>query len=533
MKKILFGMLISVAFIGNIEAYESKFNIDIDKINVTSRSDNLIDSLDKSYNIDTEGFSNKVVSNKEVEDLTKKLIDISLSDKSVDEKNKLFSDYLYIDMSNGVNSLTSSLFVKTFLDSINKYKISYDYIKVIRVVEFEMGLLSFAYLPEVEVDGNKQDLVLTYWFKKNGDNYQVHYAWFSIADDLENYFDNLGKSEDAGDIIGGSFKSLSLSGNQVTVTDDILNNLYINNVDSSFQITGMSLGGSNMYGSAFTIRSGVVVTTWSLFIKFLSESDHIFVNDNKGNSYNIDGIIAADTNYDVVILKLDNEVGKSVKFGNPEELKLDDKLFTINSKVNTGFSINYGSFINYENGKLNNLFALSSSDVGSALYNINGEVVGFNTADILNSDLSYANGINYIKELQNILNNTNFNDIKYKELNTFKDTYYQPLEEENKYSNVNDSKLDKYLSIGNIKKNITLPLIKSSYKDKVLSLRYKNSANESLNTMYLVNDLIGDLENQGYKNVYDTLEKKIYENNKYQIVIKENMDYLIILIVEV
>ena len=61
MKKILFGMLISVVFVSNIEAFESKFNIDIDKINVTSRSDNLIDSLDKSYSIDTEGFSNKIV----------------------------------------------------------------------------------------------------------------------------------------------------------------------------------------------------------------------------------------------------------------------------------------------------------------------------------------------------------------------------------------------------------------------------------------------------------------------------------------
>lgn len=533
MKKIVFGLFVSLSFCLVVEAFQSKFNIDIDKINVTSRSDNLIDSLDKSYDIDTKDFSNEIVSNKEVEDLTKKLIEISLSDKTVDEKNKLFSDYLYIDKSNGVNSLTSSLFIKTFLDSINKYKIKYDYIKVIRVVKFEMGLLSFAYLPQVEVDGKMQDLVLTYWFKENEGTYQVHYAWFSVADDLENYFDNLGKNEDLGTIIGGSFKSISLSGNQVTVTDDVLNKLYSENVDSSYQITGMHMGGSNMYGSAFTIRSGVVVTTWSLFIKFLSESQHIFVNDSKGNTYQITGIIAADTNYDVVILKLDNEVGKAVKFGNPEDLKLDDKLFTINSKVNTGFSINYGSFISYEKGKLNNLFALSSSDVGSALYNINGEVVGFNTADILNSDLSYANGINYIKELQNILNNTNFNDIKYKDLNTFKETYYQPLEEEIKYSNVSESKLDKYLSIGNLKKNITLPLIKSSYKDKVLSLRYKNSANESLSTMYLVNDYISDLENQGYKNVYDTSEKKIYENNKYQIIIKENMDYLIILIAEV
>ena len=82
-------------------------------------------------------------------------------------------------------------------------------------------------------------------------------------------------------------------------------------------------------------------------------------------------------------------------------------------------------------------------------------------------------------------------------------------------------------------KTITLPLVKSSYKDGILSLRYKNSASESLSTMYLVNDYIEKLKENGYENTYDTLEKKIYKNNKYQVIIKENMSYLIILIVEV
>ena len=161
----------------------------------------------------------------------------------------------------------------------------------------------------------------------------------------------------------------------------------------------MNLGGNSVYGSAFVLRSGVVVTTWSLFIQFLSSSDFLYVNDNAGNTHVIEGIIAADTEYDVVVLKLANEAGKAVKLGDSNSLKLDDKLFTINSKNNNGFSINYGSYINTLNGKLKNMFAISSSDVGSALYNINGEVVGFNTADVTNSDLSYANSTNYLKEL--------------------------------------------------------------------------------------------------------------------------------------
>ena len=533
MKKIIFGTICFICILCNVYAFKSTFTIDVDKIDISSKADELNKELDKSYSIDTEGFSNKIVSNPNIEELTRKLIDLSLSDKDIETKKKEFADYLFIDSTNGVNSLTSSLFIETYLESLGKYKISYEYIKVIRLVEFEYGILSFAYLPGVNVDGIAKDLVLTFWFKENESNYQVHYAWFSIDTDLENYFNNLGNSEYQGNVIGGTYKNISLTGEKSEVTQEQLQNIYDNNVESSFQITGMSIGGNNMYGSAFSLRSGVVVTTWSLFIKFLSESEYIYVNDNKGNTYSVEGIIAADTKYDVVVLKLDQEVGKNVILGDANNLSLDDKLFVINSKANNGFSINYGSFIKYENGKLNNIFALNSADVGSALYNINGEVVGFNTADVLNSDLSYANSTDYLKDLQKVLSNTEFNNIKIKDIDLFKETYYQPLEEESKYTNVEDKVLDKFMKIGNLKENIALPLIKSSYKNKVLSLRYKNNASESLSTMYLVSSYIQQLEKDGYKNIYNKDDKKIYKNDDYQIIIKENMSYLIIVIMEV
>lgn len=533
MKKILFGLLSFCFLTTSVFAFETTFYIDIDKIDITAKGDNLINGLDKSYNIETKGFKNDTVYNEKVEELTKELIDISFSDKTVAEKQKEFSKYLYIDNSNGSNTLASSLLVETYLKSLSEYEITYEYIQVIRMVEFEQGLLSFAYLPNAVINKLEKDLVLTFWFKENNGEYQIHYAWFSMDDDLQNYFNELGEQENKGDVIGGTYKSISLSGKDVVVTDELLNKLYSNNIGSSYQITGLTLGGNSVYGSAFTLRSGVVVTTWSLFIQFLSNSEFLYVNDYLGNTYPIEGVIAADTNYDVVILKLTEEVGKQVNLGDSNTLKLDDKLFTINSKDNTGFSINYGSFVKYKDGKLNNLFPISESDVGSALYDINGNVVGFNTADVVNSDLSYANSTNYLKELQSTLVNVDFKDIKYKDIDSFKETYYQPLKEEEKYSNLSESSLKDLLKIHGLSKTITLPLVKSSYKDGILSLRYKNSAGESLSTMYLVNDYIETLKDNGYENTYDTLEKKIYKNNKYQIIIKENMSYLIILIVEV
>lgn len=534
MKKLLFGLFSFIIVIGNVYAFESTFNIDIEKIAITGKGDNLIRGLDKSYNIETPEFSNETVTNKEVEDLTKKLIKISLSNKSITAKQKDFTQYLYLDKNDGTSSLTSSLFIETYLKSLAEHEISYDYIKVIRLVEFEKGLLSFAYMPEANVDGLKKDLVLTFWFIENEGKYQVHFAWFNFADDLADYFKALGEDENNGDIIGGTYKNISLSGNaQDNINDELLRKLYDQNIASSLQITGMNLGGDSVYGSAFILRSGVVVTTWSLFIQFLSSSDFLYVNDNAGNTHVIEGIIAADTDYDVVVLKLAKEIGQAVKLGDSNTLKLDDKLFTINSKNNNGFSINYGSYINNSNGKLKNMFALSSSDVGSALYNINGEVVGFNTADVINSDLSYANSTNYLKELQNTLSNTSFDAIKAKSLDSFKETYYQPLEEEKTYSNLKEDTLDKLLKIHGLKDTISLPLVKSSYKEGILSLRYKNSAGESLGTMYLINDYVEALKKNGYENTYDQLDKKIYKSKNYQVIIKESMSYLIILIVEV
>lgn len=94
MKKLLFGLMSFCLLTGSVFAFETTFHIDIDKINITAKGDDLINGLDKSYNIETKGFSNETVYNEDVEKITKELIDISFSDKTVQEKQKDFSEYL-------------------------------------------------------------------------------------------------------------------------------------------------------------------------------------------------------------------------------------------------------------------------------------------------------------------------------------------------------------------------------------------------------------------------------------------------------
>ena len=48
MKKIIFTLFLFLVFVCNVKA----FKIDMDQVNVTSRSDEVISELDKKYNID-------------------------------------------------------------------------------------------------------------------------------------------------------------------------------------------------------------------------------------------------------------------------------------------------------------------------------------------------------------------------------------------------------------------------------------------------------------------------------------------------
>ena len=527
MKKIIFSLVLFISFISCVNAFE----IDVDKIEITKMSDSLINKLDSSYKIETEGFEDELIYNKEVNELTKKLVEISTSSSTKIDKQKEIFNYMYLVSNNGFGNLTATAMIQSFVDNLDNLNIKYEYIKIIRSIKCSEGIISFAYLDDILINDEVKDMVLVYWYKEVDGEYKLYFPWVMMDDDLEEYYNKVINNENNDNTISGTYKNMSLTGNSNSVDDLVLSNLYNMNKDSNVSINGLDLSGVNSYGSGFFIREGVVVTTWSLFLEILTNSNFVYVNDCNGNSYNIEGIISADTNYDVVILKLNKEVGKKVTFSN-NELKIDDKLFMISSKVNTGFSISYGSFVESNNGRLSNLFLLSNSDVGSALYDINGNVVGFNTSDILNSELSIANSSNYLIKLQDMLVNMSFNDIKTTKIDDFKNSYYDKYNDEI-INNVSEDILNKYNNVVKFKDNIKLDLVKSSYKDNILSLRYKVGYGNTLNSMYYVSNFEDVLINNGYNKKLDNYDKKIYLNDKYKVIIKSNMDYLIILIMEI
>lgn len=529
MKKIVFMVLLFSLFILRVQA----FQINIDKIDVDSKTFSLTRELDSSYTIDIRGFSHDIINDEEATELTRKLVKISMQDDDRQTKKEKLVESLYISQSDGFETLTASMAIDLYLDTLEKDQIKGNHIKDIKTEEVEDGVMSFAYLDQCDTKDGVKNVILAFWMKKSENTYGLFYPWITTEEEINDYFNQVIDNELHGKNIGSSFKKMEIGEDNVQVSEEELNRLYNQNKDSVVQITGMKQNGLGFYGSGFFLNEGIVVTSWSLFKQVLNESNYVYVNDAMGNTYEVMGIVAIQSDYDLIILKLNKETGNEVLLGEAESLKKNEFLFMINSKNNDGFSINYGTNLSYKNGRLKNLFLSHESDVGAALFNASGEVVGIQTHDLLNSDLSYANSTEYLKKLQQIFNKQGYDRIICTQLEDFKGNYFVPLNEEAVRVQIDNKVWEKYKEIGKIEDTISLPLVKASYKDNILSLRYKNSTDKMIDGLYFVSNYVETLEGQGFKLTYEDKNKKIYFSNQYKIIMKHNLNYVIILMMEI
>ena len=525
MKKIII-IIISLVFIPYVYA----FNIDVDKIEIHTKGETLVSNLNKEYNIVANDYSSKEVINKEAKDYTKKIIKILFNSK---DKNSMKTNLLNEQLkskTNGFDTLSAYTFINMFLEQFNKLDVSYDYIKLIRTIEFSEGVITLTYMPNATVDGVKQDYILVLYLKEENNEYKLFYPWQTNGTDLEEYFNNLGNKEETGDIIGGKYKSLSLNGtSKEELGNDKLTELYNLNKNKVVSISSTENGATDSYGSGFYIRKGVVVTTWSLILEILNNSEFIYVTDVDNKVHKLDGIVAANVDYDIALLKLEDESGDPVTISN-KELNTDDYIFMIDSINSNKYSIKYGTNISYNKGKYKNLLPIMTNDIGSAIYNIDGEVVGFNTSNSINNEISIANDAKYLTSIQEKLNNTSFNDIQNTSFLEFKDKYYHDNSKEIEYNTVPKSIMKKYnyeLETLNLFK-----LVKASYTDHIVSLRYKNDLGLVMDSFYFMNEFFAKIEDEGYKEVYSSDIKRIYSKDKKKIIIKKSLDYIIVLILE-
>ena len=133
MKRIVFMIFITSIFIMNVKAFE----IDIDKININSRSNSLIQNLDKAYNIETPKFNKKIVNDEKAVEFAKKIVTLSFTNKTAEEKQQDIYPYMYISEDNGFDTLTGLIFIQSYLKDLRGSN-AYDHVTEL----IEKGLIS-------------------------------------------------------------------------------------------------------------------------------------------------------------------------------------------------------------------------------------------------------------------------------------------------------------------------------------------------------------------------------------------------------
>ena len=203
----------------------------------------------------------------------------------------------------------------------------------------------------------------------------------------------------------------------------------------------------------------------------------------------------------------------------------------ISTKSSINFSISTGIVIS--NSKyIQTSIPVSEADVGSPLFDKDGNVVGININKSLNSSISFAIDSDILKEIQDKFNKINFNEIKTVTFDKLKQDYYINSTSEKVYNNIPKSKWKEYSKIGDVEDNIKLTLVKASYKDGIVSLRYKNSLKGYIDNNQLINPFKAALKSSGYKEVLNTDKKSIYQNKKYKVIIMDEFNYLVIVMVK-
>ena len=181
-------------------------------------------------------------------------------------------------------------------------------------------------------------------------------------------------------------------------------------------------------------------------------------------------------------------------------------------------------------GLITSAIPLEKNEEGSPLYSYKQELIGIHNANILKSSTSIARSTNYIKKLQEKLIKQNFNTIEYTKFEDVKEKYL------NENHEVEDNTIPKkvwsqYKRIGDVENTISLNLIKSSYDDGIVSLRYVNDIKKYSDNFSLAKDFIINLKKQGYKEKHSSTYKIIYQKGKKKVILLSEFNYLIVIMV--
>lgn len=561
--KIIFGVCAFTLFVSIVYALNFGFNFDFNssKLNNTKQS-SILNNFDESYKLSYKIENDSSEEKKKIESLVKKTTYLLLGysnskDESDEEYYKRHQDYLDLALYNHYKkegaenknyadmfTVVSSVAVPSMFSQMNSLGLTYNNYKDIRVNTIDDLVITSITLTNVfmnKEEDNKfeytkinNDIVMYYYFVKVNDEYYLAYIYGEITDEVTDYLEKLEENE-VKKVAVTSYTSDATS----VYNYDKLNNMpknnivntYVKNKDSVVYLDAIYNSSSVGSANGIFINNGLVLTTWSFLEKALINAQDISIRDNYGVSYKLDGIVTINVESNLAVLKLEEKSRTYVILGS-DNYNVEDPVIVLSSKTGAGLVTQKGIIIS-KDGYIQTSIPLSETDEGSPLFNSNGEVIGLNTSLMTNASVSSAINVNALKDVQNKFNNINFDDIKTIRFDELKNKYYYVKYTDDKViDEIPRTKWNKYKKIGDIENTIHLELVKASYKDGIVSLRYKNNVSSYMSTMNLTYSFRDALVKEGYKLTLDSTSKMIYTNDSYKVIIMEEFDYLIVVMVK-
>ena len=315
------------------------------------------------------------------------------------------------------------------------------------------------------------------------------------------------------------------------VSSHTTTNIFNQNKDSIVIIDSASQGGMPTgSASGFYIRSGVVVTSYDSIYRMIENGAvRYYAVDSNDKITEIEGIISVYPEINIAILKLKEENGTKVTIGDSSTLEKNDPIVVISSSLGLKSSIKLGIYFDTledDYKVIRTSLPLIDGDAGSAVFNLNGEVIAINTSvstskSEYNSGLNNATDISILKDVINKLNNQKFQEIKsFSFDNIIKNEDFKVINE------VDEKIWKKYEELPLITKVVPLSLYSAYTNDNYLIVRYKQE-----NYNVLTNEEIIKLYTKMLAtNSFNPISANVYKKDNITIRIQNNLGYIIIIV---
>ena len=571
-KKILLITLLSISAFG-VFALSNKFTIDSSKFSFSKnyKQNAVTNEFNKDYALTYNISSNNEELKEEITALSKKVTYLLLGQGDMTNESSLEyyerrNKYLELKYAPEIpkdpnsysgydetsqeykDNILPSFAIPQMFSQLDELNITYNSIGAIRVGVVDDYVISMVSLPDatlkqenneepMKYDTVKTNLIMYYYFKKLNDEYKLYYLFGEGTDDLSQYFGSIEDNENTKNLVIAQNNDTKLReiydfSKADSLDENKLNQIYSSNSKNILILSAYYNTSLVASANGVLISDGLVVTTWNFLEKALINSQFFAIKDNEGNSYQIDGIVTANPETDLVVIKLKDNVTATTTLGNIDNVNINDAVMTISSKSGVGLSLQTG-IITSKDGYIQSAIPLTEADEGSPLYNDAGQLIGINTAKAVNTSVSLAIDVNALEEIKNKIGSKEFDSIKTVSFNELKEKYYYTNYNEEKIVNsISDTKWQTFKKIGDIENNIKLDLVKASYDNNVVSLRYKNGISKYINSMQLASSFKEELINSGYRETLNSSTKCIYVSNDYKVMIMDEFDYLIIVMVK-